>query len=146
MLYKFVVEDIPDRANINLPVPPPLPSDSISVIRDMAEALQVDEVRPLSILVADIQVQASRLSESINRAGNHEHLLVIETRDGARCPGLQTIIVGVRTGRLYEGVCQASISVNAGTQRAYYEAELDRLLGIFHPLLAPHAPRRGEPS
>ena len=43
-----------------------------------------------------------------------DFLLVIEARDGARCPGIQTIIVGTRSGRIYQGVCQASIAVNNG--------------------------------
>ncbi|HEY7611131.1 MAG TPA: hypothetical protein VIF14_18030 [Alphaproteobacteria bacterium] len=93
---------------------------------------------------AALVVGAQRYGLALERPSGHEFLLVIEARDGARCPGLQTIIVGTRTGRLYQGTCPASIAVNSRTHRAYYEAELDRLLRVFHPLLAPHAPRREE--
>lgn len=95
---------------------------------------------------ASLTVGARRYGLSLQRPSRHEFLLVIESRDGARCPGLQSIIVGTRSGRLYQGVCQASIGVDLRSQRAYYEAELDRLLRLFHPLLAPHAPARREGS
>ena len=95
---------------------------------------------------AALVVNAARYELELQRPSRHEFLLVIDARDGARCPGLQTIIVGTSSGRLYQGVCQASIAVNLRSQRAYYEAELDRLLRVFHPLLAPHAPRRPEAS
>ena len=95
---------------------------------------------------ASLTVNAVRYVVGLQRPQHHEHLLVIEARDGARCPGLQTIIVGTRSGRIYQGVCQASISVSLEGQRAYYEAELDRLLRVFHPLLAPHAVSRREES
>ena len=93
---------------------------------------------------AKLEVGRARYRLELQRPEGPEFLLVIETRDGRRCPGLQTIIVGTRTGRIYQGVCQASIGFDLGTQRAYYEAELDRLLGAFHPLLAPYAARREE--
>ena len=95
---------------------------------------------------AALAVGAARYAVSLQRPSHHEFLLVIEARDGARCPGLQTIIVGTQSGRLYQGACQASIAVNSRAQRAYYEAELDRLLALFHPLLAPHATARREES
>ena len=95
---------------------------------------------------AALEVGARRYVLGLQRPTYHEFLLVIESRDGARCPGLQTIIVGTRSGRIYHGVCQASIGVNARSQRAYYEAELDRLLAVFHPLLAPYAQLRREVS
>ena len=95
---------------------------------------------------AALAVGAARYDLSLQRLSHHEFLLVIEARDGARCPGLQTIIVGTRSGRLYQGACQASIAVNSQAHRAYYEAELDRLLALFHPLLAPHAIARREES
>src|SRR5262245_49654163 len=97
-------------------------------------------------LQASVDVNAVRYVVGLQRPQHHERLLVIETRDGARCPGLQTIIVGARTGRIYHGVCQASIALNFGEQSAYYEAELDRLLGILRPLLAPEAVSRREGS
>jgi hypothetical protein len=95
---------------------------------------------------AALEGGAARYGVSLQRPTHHEFLLVIEARDGARCPGLQTIIVGTRSGRIYHGVCQASIGLNARSQRAYYEAELDRLLATFHPLLAPYATSRREES
>jgi hypothetical protein len=93
---------------------------------------------------ASLVVGAARYHLTLQRPSGHEFLLVIDARDGARCPGLQSIIVGTRSGRLYQGVCQASIGLNLRTERAYYEAELDRLLRLFHPLLAPHALVRRE--
>jgi len=95
---------------------------------------------------AALEIGALRYKLGLQRPSAHEFLLVIEARDGARCPGLQTIIVGTRSGRIYHGVCQASVGLNLGSQRAYYEAELDRLLGIFHPLLSPYATVRREES
>ena len=95
---------------------------------------------------ASLAVGAARYALGLQRPSRQEHLLVIEARDGARCPGLQTIIVGTSTGRIYQGVCQASIGVNYRSERAYYEAELDRLLRLFHPLLAPYARARKEES
>jgi hypothetical protein len=89
---------------------------------------------------ASLAVGGARYGVVLQRPSRHEFLLVIEARDGARCPGLQTIVVGARSGRIYQGVCQASIGINHRTAPAYYEAELDRLLHLFHPLLAPHAP------
>ncbi len=95
---------------------------------------------------AALAVGAARYALALQRPSHHEFLLVIEARDGARCPGRQTIIVGTRSGRVYQGVCQASIGVNVRTERAYYEAELDRLLRAFHPMLAPYAAARREES
>jgi hypothetical protein len=93
---------------------------------------------------ASLVVGAKRYQLGLQRPEHHEHLLVIEVSDGARCPGLQTIIVGTRSGRIYHGVCQASVSLEFGTDRAYFEAELDRLLAVFQPLFAPRAvSRRG---
>jgi hypothetical protein len=88
---------------------------------------------------AALELGAARYRLALERPTGFEFLLVIEARDGARCPGREIIIVGTRTGRLYQGTCEGSISINSGTFRAYYEAELDRLLRLFHPLLAPHA-------
>ena len=95
---------------------------------------------------ASLSLGARRYALGLQRPQHHEFLLVIETRDGARCAGVQTIIVGTRTGRIYHGVCRASIGLNHRAAPAYYEAELDRLLGLFHPLLAPHATARREES
>jgi hypothetical protein len=95
---------------------------------------------------AKIELGARRYLVGLQRPQHHEYLLVIEARDGARCPGLQTIIVGTRSGRIYHGVCQARIALDLGSARAYYEAELDRLLALFHPLLAPYASARREES
>jgi hypothetical protein len=89
---------------------------------------------------------ARRVVLSLQRPQHHEFLLVIETRDGARCPGLQAIIVGTRSGKIYQGVCQSRIALDLGSARAYYEAELDRLLALFQPLLAPYASARREDS
>nr|WP_281720285.1 hypothetical protein [Nitrosomonas nitrosa] len=94
---------------------------------------------------AALELGARRYTIQLQRPQHHEFLLVIETRDGPRCPGVQTIIVGTRTGRLYHGACQAHIALDLASARAYYEAELDRLLALFRPLLAPAASaRRGE--
>jgi hypothetical protein len=82
----------------------------------------------------------------LQRPSRHEFLLVLEGRDGARCPGVQTIIVGTRSGRIYQGVCRANVALNVRRQPAYYEAELDRLLRVFHPLLAPYASARPRAS
>ena len=95
---------------------------------------------------ASLELGARRYAIGLQRPQHHEFLLVIEARDGARCPGLQTIIVGTRSGRIYQGVCQASVAVNFRAAPAYYEAELDRLLGLFFPLLAPYASARTEES
>lgn len=95
---------------------------------------------------ATLSLGARRYALELQRPQHHEFLLVIETRDGARCPGLQTIVAGTRSGRIYHGVCQASIGLNHRAARTYYEAELDRLLGLFHPMLLPHASARREES
>ena len=88
---------------------------------------------------AALELGAARYRLALQRPTGFEFLLVIEATDGARCPGREIIIVGTRSGRLYQGTCAASISINSSTFPAYYEAELDRLLRLFHPLLAPHA-------
>ena len=95
---------------------------------------------------AALELGARRYAVQLQRPQHHEFLLVIETRDGRRCPGVQTIIVGTRTGRLYHGACQARIALDLGNHRAYYEAEIDRLLALFRPLLAPHASVRRDES
>lgn len=95
---------------------------------------------------AALELGARRYEVQLQRPQHHEFLLVIETRDGRRCPGVQTIVVGTRTGRLYQGACQARIALDLARHRAYYEAELDRLLALFHPLLAPAASARREES
>jgi len=124
------------RATLSLIEQDLLREDSrVFVNRERDEAIQ-----------AALEVGAARYVVGLQRPTHHEFLLVIESRDGARCPGLQTIIVGTRSGRIYHGVCQASIGLNARSHRAYYEAELDRLLAIFHPLLAPYAQARREES
>jgi hypothetical protein len=93
---------------------------------------------------ATVAVGGLRYRVALQRPKNHEFLLAIEARDGGRCPGLQILIVGAQTGQLYQGVCQANIALNLRAARAYYEAELDRLLALFHPLLAPHVGLRRE--
>lgn len=95
---------------------------------------------------ATLEIDARRYRIALQRPSHHEYLLVLETRDGARCPGLQTIIVGSRSGRLYQGVCHARIALNLRADRAYFEGELDRLLAVFHPLLAPYSQLRREDS
>lgn len=95
---------------------------------------------------AKLTVNAVRYALGLQRPAHHEFLLVIESRDGKRCPGVQTIIVGTRSGRIYHGVCMANLSLEFAANRAYYEAELDRVLAIFHPLLAPYASARREES
>jgi hypothetical protein len=95
---------------------------------------------------AALEIGARRYVLALQRPSHHEFLLVIEARDGTRCPGVQTIIVGTRSGRIYHGVCMARLALEFHTHRAYYEAELDRLLRVFHPLLAPHATARREES
>lgn len=95
---------------------------------------------------ASLTLGAARYAVVLQRPQHHEFLLVIEARDGRRCPGVQTIIVGTRTGRIYQGACQARIALDLRTARPYYEAELDRLLLLFHPLLAPYASARREES
>jgi hypothetical protein len=93
---------------------------------------------------ASLEVGRWRYRLALQRPEGPEFLLVIETRDGARCAGVQTLIVGTRTGRIFHGVCEASVALNHHAHRAYYEAELDRLLGVFHPLLARYGARREE--
>lgn len=57
------------------PTLPPVPSDAISVLRDLVAELQPDEIRPLSTLVADIQVQASRMRSVLADMGNSERII-----------------------------------------------------------------------
>jgi hypothetical protein len=95
---------------------------------------------------ASLSVDGTRYTLILERPQHHEFLLVIEARDGARCPGLETIIAGTRSGRIYQGVCQANVGLNLRTAPAYFEAEAERLLRLFHPLFAPPAPARREAS
>jgi hypothetical protein len=97
-----------------------------------------------STIESALEIGARRYRFALQRPQHHEYLLVLETRDGARCPGVQTIIVGTRSGRLYQGVCQSRIALDLRADRAYFEAELERLLALFHPLLAPYSALRRE--
>lgn len=74
-------DDPPPRNSLSLLPPPVVPADSIAVLREMAEALTPEEVRPFAILLADIQVQASRLNDAIANIGTNSIVLRINLAD-----------------------------------------------------------------
>ena len=90
----------------------------------------------------DLTIGGVRYHLTLQRPPAEEHFLVIDSRDGSRCPGLQSIVVGVNTGNIIQGVCQANLAVVLSREREYYERELDRILRRFQPIFEPYRPKR----
>lgn len=76
LLDQCVGEGLPPRDQLRIPTAPSLPADSVSTIKELVETLDSQDVRPFAVVLADIQVQSSRLQTSIARAGGLERIEV----------------------------------------------------------------------
>jgi len=76
LLDQCVGESLSARDVLTIPALPVLPAEAISTLKEMAEFLNSAEVRYFAIMLAGIQVQASRLAATIERAGDEERLEV----------------------------------------------------------------------
>ncbi len=72
LLDQCVDESLPERSELQIPDMPSIPEDAISILKELVEAVAPFEVHSLAVLIADIQVQASRLAHTIAVAGRHE--------------------------------------------------------------------------
>lgn len=120
LLDQCVGRSLP-TSGVVLPDVPLPPVEALATLKELVEYLDPSEVRPIALLIADIQVQSARLQDAIaSSPGGSRIVLQTNLEECA----LDAAIVYARTTRLFEFARGAT---NEVPQRIAWEAVMNAL-------------------
>lgn len=99
LMDQCVGENLPE-GDLEVPDMPRHPSDALATLKELVEFLDPADVRPFALLVADLQVQASRLSETLASVAHGRRLSVL--RINLEQYVLDAAFVYARTSKLFD--------------------------------------------